>query len=80
MRLHAGQHFFQAKRFGNIVHAADLKPLYHIFCSRFGGDKYDWNIPSRLIVLQPSADFDSIHLRHHDIQQNQVGLYLGDQL
>ncbi len=69
-RLHDGQ----ADGLGDIIHRSQLKATGLIGHIAFAGDENHRNIPRRLVCLQMAAHLVTIHVRHHHIQQNQIGM------
>ena len=60
-------------RLGEIFVGAGLEPGHDVLGVRLGGAQDDRHERQRGIVLEPFADFDAVDLRHHDVEQDQVG-------
>jgi len=45
----------------------------HLFLGQDGAD-HDWNVFAGRVGVQAAEDFPAVDLRHHHVQQNQVGL------
>ena len=73
MRLDAGVQFFHLKRLGKVIHPADGKGLHLV--QRFGesADEDNGNPVEIVIGLELFAHLVTVHLRHVDIQQDQMG-------
>ena len=57
----------------NVISSTQLKPFCLILVLILGGQENDRDICRRRISLKLLADLIAIHLRHHDVEQNQVG-------
>src|SRR5690606_36001769 len=53
--------------------AADARRLHFVFRTLFGAHEYDRDMASIMPCLEPAAELVAVHVRHHDIQQHQVG-------
>jgi len=65
---------------GDVVDHSPLEPPGLVLPAVLGGEEDDRNVLQRGILLQTAADLVAIHLRHHDVQQDQVGLVYNDHL
>lgn len=76
----AGLHFLELQRFRNVIDTSGLEAIDFIFRFSFSfsqcGHKNDRDGPGAFVGLQMPAYFESIHFRHHDVQQDEVGLTL----
>ena len=70
--LHPRQQDGGADRLGQIVDRAERQALFLAFDFRHGCDKNDRNVMRGRICLEPGADFITAHVRHHDVEQDQV--------
>ncbi len=71
-RMDTSGEFLHAKRLGNIIIRAEFETKDFIGFIQFGGEEDD----GRFTVL--AVGFDEVvpaHLRHHDIEQDKVGLF-----
>ena len=66
-------------RFGDVVRCPQGQAGRLGLQSRHGADEYDRNVAQRRIGTQAPADFVAVHVRHHDVEQDQVGRSLGRQ-
>ena len=67
------QHFFDLKGLGHVVHATRSKCADFAFRIGECADKNDRDFVQRGIVFELLAQGETIHLWHHDVQQNEVG-------
>src|SRR3974377_763479 len=65
------------KRFMDVVDGADFEPTSLVANFGFSGKENDWYVPRSLVGLQKAASLVTVHLRHHHIEQNQIGKGLG---
>jgi hypothetical protein len=57
----------------DVVHRADIKSPCLLIHMRLSGKKYDGYIPRILPQFQLCTHFVPIHVRHHNVEQDQVG-------
>ena len=76
MRLDAGQHHRWADGFGDVVDGPEAEAELFILDTGLGRQKDDRNVAGLGILLQLATDLVAIHLRHHDIEQDQIRLRL----
>ena len=72
VRLDTRVQFFHLKRLGDVIHPADGKRLHLVEVLVEGADEDDGNSLERFIGLQVLAHLIAVHLRHIDVQQDQV--------
>ena len=75
-RLDPGYQRSMIYRFGQVFVSACFKSGNNVFWIRFCSDHDDRHEWQRGVCSQALADLNTIHLRHHDIKQNQVRLLL----
>ncbi len=75
---HAGSHQLGVDRFGDVVHHPQSEPFGLVFGFGHGRQENHRDVTGCLGALQPAADLVAVHLRHHDVQQHQVGVGLGN--
>ena len=83
LRLHAGQNLIEVERLGDIVDAACCKGLDIVLRIVQCADEQNGDSIGPRIVPEPAAHFVPTHLRHADIQQDEIwrdGLGGGDSL
>ncbi|MNR07380.1 hypothetical protein D3C85_1234960 [compost metagenome] len=72
--MHAGEDDRRADRLGDVVHRAEVEALLLVGLLGLGGEKHHRDVRRGRIGLEQPADFVAIHLRHHDVEQDQVRL------
>ncbi len=80
LRLDARQGFIEIDGFRDIVDRADAEALDLALLGGAGGDENDRDGLRLEVRLQPLAHFNAVHFRHHDIEENQIGLVRGDEV
>ena len=80
LSLHARERFVEIDRLGDVVHRPHAESLELALLGRPSGDENDRDRAGFLVGLQALADFDPVHVRHHDVEQDQVGLFPHDDL
>ena len=65
------------ERLGQVVVAAGFEAGDDILGVGLGGHQDDRDEPVRRVLLEPLHDLDAVELRHHDVEQDQIGLELG---
>ena len=73
---HPGFDLHYLKRFSDVVHRTRLEPFGLVFDLTQGSDEDDRNTRRAFVGLQPDAHLVPVHLRHHDVEQDQVGSVL----
>ena len=63
-------------RLGEIFVGAGLEPGHHVLGVGLGGAQDDRHERQRGVALELLADLDAVDLRHHDVEQDQVGQQL----
>jgi hypothetical protein len=74
---HPGQHLFGLDRLGDVVGGADAQAghlLRHVAERRQEDDDRLAGLRAR---LERTADLEAVHLRHHHVEQDQIGVRLG---
>src|SRR4029077_5012637 len=72
MGVHPRFHHCRRERLVDIIYRSNLEPVRFVIGFRFPGKKNHWYIFGFWCGFQNSADFVAVHLRHGDIQQDQV--------
>ena len=72
MRLDAGVQFFHLERLGEVVHPADGERLHLVQLLGEGADEDDGDPLERVVGLEVFAHLVAVHLRHVDVEQDQV--------
>src|SRR5262245_5057494 len=75
MRVHAGQQLVGIERLAHIVHGAQFEPLDDVGSLGLGRQEDDRNLAPLLGGLKLPASLKAVHLRHHNVQQDEVGPY-----
>ena len=76
----AGQDLLLVERFGDIIHSAGFKSLEFVVKAIEGGhENYRDRVGGR-VVFETAAGFEPINTGHHDIEEDDVGKFSGDQL
>ena len=61
-------------RLGQILVTTRLQTRDHVLRISLGGDEDDRHERQRGVGLEPPAHLDPVDTRHHDVQQNEVGV------
>ena len=72
VRLDAGVQLFHLKRLGEVIHPADGKGFHLVQLLGERADEDDGNPLELIICFEALAHFVAVHLRHIDVQQDQV--------
>jgi hypothetical protein len=72
VRPDSGEHFFALERLVDEVNRAELEPSHFLASLGERGQENDRAIASARIRLQAGAGFEAVHVRHHDVEQDQV--------
>ena len=72
MRFDTRVQFFHLKRLGDVIHSAGGKRLYLVQLLGESADEDDGNPLELVIRFEVFAHFVAVHLRHIDVQQDQV--------
>ena len=72
VRLDARVQFFHLERLGDVIHPADGKRLHLVQLLGEGADEDDGNPLELVVGLEVFAHLVAVHLRHIDVQQDQV--------
>ncbi len=80
LRLHTGKRLIEVDGLRDVIHGADAEPLEFALFGRAGGDENNRNGPRVFLRLEALADLDAVHVGHHDIEQNEVGLFALDEV
>ena len=67
------QHDRRTDWLGDVVDRSELKSAGFVTDLGLGGQENDRNRPCNRVFLESLADFVTVHLRHHDVEQDQVG-------
>ena len=79
VRLHPGQQLAHPERLGDEVGGAEAEGADGGFLGRHGGDHQDRQVLEPGVGLDPLEELEPVHLRHHDVEQEEVEL-LGAQM
>ncbi len=74
--MHARHQRHLVDRLGQILVGAGVEPGDHVRAVGFGGDQNDGHERQLRIGLEPAAHLDAVELRHHDVEQDEVGQML----
>src|SRR5207244_398624 len=74
---HAGHQLARAERLRHVVVAAELEPEDTVDLLVLRGEKDDRHLRA---APQPPADLGAVELRHHDVEDDQVGRLAGEAL
>ena len=72
MRLDAGVQFLHLERLGDVIHPAGGERLHLVQLLGEGADEDDRDPLERVVGLEVFAHLVAVHLRHVDVQQDQV--------
>jgi hypothetical protein len=67
----------RADRFGDVVDGAGLQAALFVFGAAHRGDEDDRDASPIRIGFETPADFQTADPRHHDVEQDQVGRFVG---
>src|SRR3990172_1625575 len=74
--LYALEQLLGAEGFGDVViHFGDMQPQHLVDGLGLGGDHNDWDLAQLFVGLDTLIDFPAVHVRHHQIEQDQVGAF-----
>jgi hypothetical protein len=73
----AGQQDGRPQRLGDVVGGPQREAVLLVLVVDPGGDEDHRDVAGRLVGLQALDDFVAVHLRHHHVEQDQVGAGLG---
>jgi hypothetical protein len=65
------------ERFMDIIHGADLETTGFVFGAGLTGKEDDGDFACRGISLEARTDFVAVHAGHHDVEEDEIGLFLG---
>ena len=68
-----GDDLFRLERLGDVVHRAQLQALDLVLGVGEGGEVDDGDVAQGGVGLQAAADLKAVHVRHHDVQEDQGG-------
>ena len=69
----------RTERLGNVViHLCNVKTEYTVDALGLGRDNDDRDILRFFVGFHLLVYFPTIHIRHHQVQQHQIGLFLAD--
>ena len=77
MRVDPREQFMGVERFGDVIHRTQLETLDDVGGVSLRREKDDRDLAPLLGGLELAAGFKAVHLRHHHVQQDQVGLDAG---
>ena len=78
--MHACPQVLRFKRFRHVVISAELQSLQTTLNSRLGGQKDNRNIIDIRILLNELRQFQTVHIRHHQVRNNQINRFLEENL
>ena len=64
-------------RLGDVVDRAEGEAAFLVLDAAHGGDEDHRNAPAVRVGLEPAADFQAGQAGHHDVEQDQVGRFIG---
>src|SRR4030067_2605113 len=74
--LHALEQLLGAEGFGDVVtHLGDMQPHHLVDGLGLGGDHNDRDLAQLFVGLDPLIDLPAVHVRHHQVEQDQVGAF-----
>ena len=73
MRAHPGADLVNVERLADVIGGAQVETLDLLLYSAHHGHKDDRNAVAHRRSLDPATDFVAIHLRHDDVEQDQIG-------
>ena len=71
-RAHARDQHDVGHRLGQEIVGAGVEPAHAVGGAVERGDHHDGNEMGRRIGLQPAADLETVHVGHHDVEQDDV--------
>jgi hypothetical protein len=77
MRVHPRQQLVGVKRLGHVVHCAELEATHDVARLGLRGQEDDRDVAPLRRSLDTRAGLETVHLRHHDVQQDQVRPHRG---
>ena len=73
LRFDAGDEFGGVEGLEDVVHGAGLEAGDHVGAFDFGGEEKDGDVGGGGVGLEAAADFQAVHARHHDVEQDEFG-------
>jgi hypothetical protein len=73
----AGFDHGRGERLVDVVDRSDFKAASFVFDAGLACEKDDGDFASRGIGLEASADLVAVHAGHHDVEKDEVGLFVG---
>ena len=74
----AGEKFVGIEGLGDIINGAEFKAAHDVLGVGFSGEKDDGDFAPLGIGSDLAAGFETVHFRHHDIEEDEVGLEAGE--
>ncbi len=75
----AGEEFGLFDGLGEVIMAADLESADLVLHFKFGGEEKDGDVAGVLVGLEAAADFEAVHLGHHDVQNDDIDGLFGEE-
>ena len=69
----SGKYSQRSERLGDVVHCPGLESSGLILSLIHGGDEDDRNVSGSGVGLESPAHLEAVNIRHHDVQQDEVG-------
>ena len=69
---HTGQQFGRIERLGHVIDRPHFEALDQMLHLVAGGEENDRNVLRRRIGFEAPADFQPVHFRHHQVQQDKI--------
>ena len=76
--LYASEGFVQIDGLGNVIDRASIEAFELSFSRGFGCYKYDRDLLGFWVRLEALAGLNAVYLGHHNIEQDEVGICLLD--
>ena len=75
LRLHPCQNNGRAHRLHDVIDGTEFQPFFLVGDVGLGRQENDRNLPGHRVTLQTTTNLVTIQVRHHDVQQDQVGRF-----
>ena len=76
----AGEEFGLLDGFGKVVVSADFEAADFVFHLEFRGEEENGDVAGAFFGFEAFADFEAVHLRHHDVEDDDIDVFFGDDL
>ncbi len=80
MRFHPGAYFLELERLGYVVHRAHVEGPHFVQGFAQGRQEQHGDLAQLVVLLQAPTDLVAVHLRHHDVEEDEIRWLTGSGL